>query len=149
MIWMDILSPKQLLLFTSLAKRFKELGYNILLTSRRYIQLDELLETSFREWGIIRVGGWGGGSLEGKLRASIERMGLLLDVVAGERPGFGHIAVTVVYDPSSRIFTISAFNEYGDSAYLSEDMKKTKSLVRSIWTGETVILDEDRVVGAI
>jgi len=65
------------------------------------------------------------------------------------RPGFGHIAVTVVYDPSSRIFTISAFNEYGDSAYLSENMKKTKSLVRSIWTGETVILDEDRVVGAI
>ncbi len=85
-IWMDILSPKQLLLFTSLAKRFKELGYSILLTSRRYIQLDELLETSFREWGVIRVGEWGGGSLEGKLRAGIERMRLLLDVVAGERP---------------------------------------------------------------
>jgi len=65
------------------------------------------------------------------------------------RPGFGHIAVTVVYDPSSRIFTISAFNEYGDSAYLSEDMRGAGSLVRSIWTGETVILDEDRVVGAI
>ena len=85
-IWMDILSPKQLLLFTSLAERFRELGYSILLTSRRYIQLDELLETSFREWGIIRVGEWGGGSLEGKLRASVERMRLLLDVVAGERP---------------------------------------------------------------
>jgi len=65
------------------------------------------------------------------------------------RPGFGCIAVTVVYDPKSKIFTIRAFNEYGDSAYLSEDMTETKSLVRSIWTGETVILDEDRVVGAI
>jgi predicted glycosyltransferase len=85
-IWMDILSPKQLLLFTSLAERFKELGYSILLTSRRYIQLDGLVETSFRDWGIIRVGEWGGGSLEGKLRASIERMRLLLDVVVGERP---------------------------------------------------------------
>jgi predicted glycosyltransferase len=86
LIWMDILSPKQLLLFTSLAERFKELGHSVLLTSRSYIQLDELLETSFRDWGIIRVGEWGGGSLEGKLRASIERMRLLLDVVAGERP---------------------------------------------------------------
>jgi hypothetical protein len=66
------------------------------------------------------------------------------------RPGFGgYVSVTVVYDPGSRIFTISAFNEYGDSAYLSEDMKETRSLVRSIWTGETVILDEDRVVGVI
>ena len=66
------------------------------------------------------------------------------------RPSFGgYVSVTVVYDPSSKIFTISAFNEYGDSAYLSEDMSETKSLVRSIWTGETVILDEDRVVGVI
>lgn len=85
-IWMDILSPKQLFLFTSIAERFKKLGYSILLTSRRYIQLDELIETSFKEWSIIRVGKWGGGSLEGKLRASIERMKLLLDVVVGERP---------------------------------------------------------------
>jgi len=55
----------------------------------------------------------------------------------------------VVYDPSSRIFTIGAFNEYGDSAYLSEDMKETRSLVRSVWTEEVVILEGDRVVGAI
>ena len=63
------------------------------------------------------------------------------------RPSLGCIAVTVVYDPTSKIFTIRAFNEYGDSAYLSEDITETKSLVRSIWTGETVILDGDRVVG--
>ncbi len=85
-IWMDILSPKQLLLFTSLAKRFRELGHNILLTSRRYIQLDELIETSFCDWSIIRIGEWGGGDLEGKLRASIERMKLLLDEIIPERP---------------------------------------------------------------
>jgi len=65
------------------------------------------------------------------------------------RPGFGCIAVTVVYDPSSRLFTISAFNEYGDSAYLSEDMRGAGSLVSNIWTGETVILEGDRIVGVI
>jgi len=65
------------------------------------------------------------------------------------RPGFGCIAVTVVYDPKSKIFTISAFNEYGDSAYLSENMRETKSLVRSVWGGETVILEGDKVVGVV
>ena len=65
------------------------------------------------------------------------------------RPGFGCIAVTVVYDPGSRIFTIRAYNEYRDSAYLSEDMRETRRFVRSIWTGETVILDGDSVVGVV
>jgi len=66
------------------------------------------------------------------------------------RPSFGgYVSVTVVYDPSSRLFTIGAFNEYGDSAYLSEDMNETRSLVRSIWTGETVILEGDKVVGVV
>ena len=66
------------------------------------------------------------------------------------RPSFGgYVSVTVVYDPEFRVFIISAFNEYGDSAYLSEDMSETKSLVRNIWTGETVILEGDRLVGVI
>ncbi|MEM1976699.1 MAG: DUF354 domain-containing protein [Nitrososphaerota archaeon] len=85
-VWMDILSPKQLLLFTSLAEKFRRLGHSILLTSRRYVQLDELIETSFRDWGIIRVGEWGGGSMEGKLKASIERMRMLFDIVIGDKP---------------------------------------------------------------
>jgi len=32
---------------------------------------------------------------------------------------------------------------------LSEDMRETRSLVRSIWTGETVILEGDKVVGVV
>jgi len=64
-------------------------------------------------------------------------------------PGLGCIAVTVAYDPTSKTLTIRAFNEYGDSAYLSEDTSETKSLVRNIWTGETVILEGDRVVGVV
>ena len=85
-IWLDILSPKQLLLFTSIAEKLRSLGYDVLMTSRRYIQLDELLETSFRRWNIVRVGEWGGGSLEGKLRASIRRMEELLDLILSENP---------------------------------------------------------------
>ena len=66
------------------------------------------------------------------------------------RPSFrGYVLVTVLYDSDSRIFTIRAFNEYGDSAYLSENMRETRSLVRSIWTGETMILEGDKVVGVV
>ena len=70
------------------------------------------------------------------------------------RPSFGgYVSVTVVYDHTSKIFTIRAtiraFNEYGDSAYLSKDMRETKTLVRSIWTGKTVILEGDKVVKVV
>jgi len=66
------------------------------------------------------------------------------------KPSFGGCdAVIVVYDPESRLFTIRAYNEYGDSAFLREDMKETRSYVRSTWTREVVVLDGDRVVGVI
>jgi len=65
------------------------------------------------------------------------------------KPSFVCDAVIVVYDPESKLFTILAYNEYGDSAFLREDMEETRSYVRSIWTRETVILDGDRVVGVI
>ena len=85
-IWLDILSPKQLLLHTSLAKAFIENGHDVLLTSRYYVQLDGLIESMFRDWEIIRVGAWGGETLEGKLKASIERARLLLDIILKNRP---------------------------------------------------------------
>jgi len=66
------------------------------------------------------------------------------------KPSFGGCdVVTVVYDPVSRLFTIRAYNEYGDSAFLREDMRETRSYVRSIWTKEIVVLEGDRVVGVI
>ena len=65
------------------------------------------------------------------------------------KPSFVCDVVIVVYDPESKLFTIRGYNEYGDSAFLREDMKETRSYVRSIWTRETVVLDGDRVVGVI
>jgi len=65
------------------------------------------------------------------------------------KPSFVCDAVIVVYDPESKLFTIRAYNEYGDSAFLREDMRETRSYVRSTWTREIVVLDGDRVVGVI
>ena len=85
-IWIDILSPKQLWMFTSLAQVLMARGHEVLLTSRRYEQLDRLLDTVFRDWSILRIGRWGGKSLEGKLKASAERLLMLLDTVLEWRP---------------------------------------------------------------
>jgi len=85
-IWFDILSPKQLFLFTSLAKTLKDLGHEPIITSRHYIQLDDLLERISRDWNVAKIGSWGGGTLEGKLRASINRLGKLLDHIVKLKP---------------------------------------------------------------
>jgi len=85
-VWLDILSPKQLFLFTSLAKTLRELGHEPIMTSRHYIQLNDLLEKFSRDWDIVKIGSWGGGTLEGKLRASIDRLGRLLDYIIELKP---------------------------------------------------------------
>ena len=85
-IWFDILSPKQLFLFISLAKTLRDLGHEPIITSRHYIQLDDLLERISRDWDIVKIGSWGGGTLEGKLKASIDRLGKLLDHIIKLKP---------------------------------------------------------------
>jgi len=80
-IWFDILSPKQLFLFTSVADEVKKFSHKVFLTSRKYVQLDDLIDGAFGNWKIAKIGRWGGRSLESKLKASIERMSALLDYV--------------------------------------------------------------------
>ena len=84
--WIDILSPKQLWMFTRLAEELERRGWEVLLTSRRYEQLDELIETVFQGWDILRVGEWGGGTLEGKLEASAKRLLELTRIIPEHRP---------------------------------------------------------------
>ena len=81
MLWFDILTPKQLFYFISIAKILKKRGYSIFLTSRRYEQLDSLIKEAFRDWEIKIIGRFGGYSLREKLKASIERLNLLIDEV--------------------------------------------------------------------
>lgn len=85
-IWCDILSPKQLYLFTSIGESLRQNGYEVYFTSRRYVQLDKLIDETFGGLRIPRIGEWGGGNLIGKLRASAERTLLLLDHIADIDP---------------------------------------------------------------
>lgn len=85
-VWCDILSPKQLFLFTSIGKRLIEIGHEVYLTARHYVQLNGLIDGAFKEWRISKIGEWGGGSLPGKLRASVERTLLLLNHITDTNP---------------------------------------------------------------
>lgn len=81
MLWFDILTPKQLFYFTSIARALKKHGFRTFLTSRRYEQLDNLIEGSFKDWEIKVIGRFGGYDLRDKLRVSVERLKFLLDEV--------------------------------------------------------------------
>lgn len=84
-IWIDILTPKQFWLFTNLSDRLKSSGFETILTTRRYEQVTPLVEASGRG-DVITVGEYGGGSLVGKLRRSLERALNLMEIVEAGSP---------------------------------------------------------------
>jgi predicted glycosyltransferase len=84
-VWFDILTPKQFWFFTSIEKALKEHGVEVLLTSRRYEQLTPILEDVGRS-DVIVVGEFGGGSLLGKLKASVRRTAELVDIIENHSP---------------------------------------------------------------
>lgn len=71
-IWVDILTPKQCMLFSKLSARLEEEGHEVLRTTRKYRELTQLLNLKGIDATV--VGRHGGGTLEGKLRASAERI---------------------------------------------------------------------------
>lgn len=70
-ILVDILTPKQCMLFSKLSARLEEEGHEVLRTTREYREVTQLLRLKGVDAKV--VGRHGGGTLEGKLRASAER----------------------------------------------------------------------------
>jgi len=70
-IWIDILTPKQLLFSEPIIERLEE-KHEILCTSREYHEVSKLAK--IRHFDLIFVGKHGGGDKKSKLKASIERM---------------------------------------------------------------------------
>lgn len=85
--WIEIHTPKQALFFWPLVNLLRDRGIEVLVTSRRYEQLDWILKLL----GIdaMVVGRFGGGDLLGKLRASSERQLRLVSLVERARPRLG------------------------------------------------------------
>jgi len=74
-IWIDILTPKQLLFFIKVSKKLESSGFKVFLTTRKYQEVCELIKLKGLEVPII--GKHGGYCLRDKLIASTERILLL------------------------------------------------------------------------
>ena len=84
LIWLDILTPKQLLLLNEIGKRLEKKGYQVLYTTRKYREVDDLIR--LQRMKAVVVGEYGGGSLEGKLAASAHRIEELSHIIGCAKP---------------------------------------------------------------
>jgi predicted glycosyltransferase len=82
-VWIDVLTPKQLLFFRPLVEALRG-GCDVMATTRRYRELDGLVGAL--NFQATVVGRHGGASLEGKLQASVERMVGLTKIMSDWRP---------------------------------------------------------------
>ena len=73
-IWIDILTPKQLLFSESIIEKLGK-KHDILCTSREYDEVTKLAK--IRDFDLVIVGKHGGGDKKAKLEASIDRKGRL------------------------------------------------------------------------
>lgn len=83
-IWIDILTPKQLLFSESMIEKLKK-KHNVLCTSRSYDEVSKLAK--IRNFDLVCVGKHGGNEKYGKLEAStnrIKKLSLLIDKFSPE-----------------------------------------------------------------
>jgi len=82
MILFDMDMPKWVLFFNPIIKKLKKLNYEVIITSRGgedYSELNKVLNLYNLEY--ISIGEYGGSTLEGKLKASIDRQTKLIDII--------------------------------------------------------------------
>ena len=78
--WLDIMTPKQVWLFESIRKNLESEGHKTVVTTRVHDVVVDLLKSK----GIPHhvAGKYGGETLEGKLRASTDRIAKLIDYIS-------------------------------------------------------------------
>jgi len=82
-IWIDILTPKQLLFSEPIVERLRK-KHELLCTSREYDEVSKL--SKIRHFDLIFVGKHGGSDKKSKLKASIERIEKLSKKIKGFEP---------------------------------------------------------------
>ncbi|MHA1130530.1 MAG: DUF354 domain-containing protein [Candidatus Helarchaeota archaeon] len=97
-IWIDLTTPKQVMYFKRLIESLHGRKSEVLVTSRDYYELTQMLETHRIDAKI--VGKHGGKTLKGKLIASLKRAQLLLELVSEEQPD---LLVSLTSDVASRV----------------------------------------------
>lgn len=83
-VWLDVLTPKQANLFAGLHDRLSAKGCKVLVTTRHYREVNELLE--LRKLKTTKVGRHGGAHLKDKLLEGSKRVTALVDLVGDYSP---------------------------------------------------------------
>ena len=97
-VWIDINTPKQVVYFNRLIKILQENNYEVLITSRIYRELNQMLEKF--KLPVQIAGKHGGKTLKGKLEASLERAKELTEIVSNANPD---LLVSLNYDVAARV----------------------------------------------
>lgn len=84
LIWLDILTPKQLYFLTELGRKLESNGHDVFRTTRNYREVTELIK--LRGVNALSVGKHGGASLEGKLAAGAQRIQGLSHIIGRLKP---------------------------------------------------------------
>ena len=97
-LWVDFLTPKQVLFFGSLTESLRRQGHEVLATARHYREVDQLAKARGVELNF--VGERGGKELSEQLKASLDRMQKLLPLVERFGP---EVSVSVASVDCARI----------------------------------------------
>ena len=97
-LWLDVLTPKQLLFFRPVVEELNKLGHEVLATTRHYREVEQLSE--LLRFDLKYVGARGGKDPVDQLRASLERMNSLLPLVEQFQP---NISMSVASADCARI----------------------------------------------
>jgi len=97
-VFIDILTPKQCMLFTRLSERLRKDGHQVFEATREYREVVQLLKSKGTK--AMVVGRHGGETLPGKLTASIERTLELTSLLAELQPD---VAVSFSSPETSRV----------------------------------------------
>lgn len=127
-IWIDILTPKQLLFSEPIVEKLGK-KHDLLCTSRDYEEVSKLAK--MRGFDLVFVGKHGGGAKEAKLKASIDRMGRLSAKIMAFSPD---IAISFCSPEAARIaFGLGIKHvAFCDSPHAEAVMRLTLPLIQKL-----------------
>src|SRR2546427_12828992 len=97
-VWIEVLTPKQVLFFEPLYRALEGRGHEALITTRVYREAEQTLGLKKLRFSV--VGSHGGGTAFGKLIASAERITKLANLIQRWKPG---VAVSFSSVEASRV----------------------------------------------
>ncbi len=138
-IWIDFVTPKDVLFLGRISERLQKNGHEIFLTSRHYRELNSFLRLQGLKTRII--GRHGGETLEGKLKAYGERLLLLTNYIGKAKP---KLSIAFSSPEASRVaFGLKIPHVcIGDSPHAVAVSKLTVPLSRLLLTPDVIPIED-------